>query len=478
MRNPVMRAALAAALAAIVVAAHAAPPALERAAQVFGVAGVQSLEFEASGKYFQFTQAPAPDLPWPPFMVDGYVATLDYARVTVHAKYHRVQVQEPGRARPPAEATMDQYAADGMSWNLAPGPTAIPTNLEERSAELWASPQGFIKAALANHASVKETKEGVWVTFNLDQHRYEGRINPGGDVAKVRTYMDSPVLGDTPIEWRYSEYRDFDGVRFPARIERQVAGLPWYDLHVSAVRINTAAPVTVPPEVAADPQPSMGRIEVTELAPGVLIFGGGSHHTVIVEQEKGLVVIEAPLNEARSLAVITKIHAMFPGRKILGVINTHAHFDHAGGLRAYVAQGVKVITQERNAAYYTRAWKQPRTLNPDALAMSKRKPQFETFTVKHVIEDSKRPIEIHTIEGSGHNDAFAMVYLPAQKMLVEADAWTPTPPGAKPPATVNPLWINLYANIGRLKLDVQRVAPLHGAAQGIADLRAALGLSN
>jgi len=71
-----------------------------------------------------------------------------------------------------------------------------------------------------------------------------------------------------------------------------------------------------------------------------------------------------------------------------------------------------------------------------------------------------------------------MVYLPAQKILVEADAWTPTPAGAKPPAAVNPLWINLYANIERLKLDVQRIAPLHGAAQGIADLRAALGLPN
>ena len=67
---------------------------------MLGVDAIQSLEFEATGRYYQFTQAPAPDLPWPPFDVDGYVATLDYARAAVHAKYHRVQVQEPGRARP------------------------------------------------------------------------------------------------------------------------------------------------------------------------------------------------------------------------------------------------------------------------------------------------------------------------------------------------------------------------------------------
>jgi len=62
-------------------------------------------------------------------------------------------------------------------------------------------------------------------------------------------------------------------------------------------------------------------------------------------------------------------------------------------------------------------------------------------------------------------------------LLVEADAWTPTPPGARPPAVVNPLWRNLYENILRLGLDVQRVAPLHGTVQDIATLRAALGIA-
>ena len=57
---------------------------------------------------------------------------------------------------------------------------------------------------------------------------------------------------------------------------------------------------------------------------------------------------------------------------------------------------------------------------------------------------------------------------------MEADAWTPTPPGAKPPAVVNPLWINLYDNVQRLGLDVQTVAPLHGAAQAFDALRDAI----
>jgi glyoxylase-like metal-dependent hydrolase (beta-lactamase superfamily II) len=451
------------------------PPELQRAAKALRVEEIQSLEFEAAGKYFQFSQAPGPDLPWPPFTVSDYVGTLDYARAAVHAKYHRVQVQEAGRERPHAEQTMDQFAVNGVSWNLAPGPTAIPTNLVERNAELWASPQGFIKAALANDAKVRPHKEGVLVSFAVGKQRFEGRVDPGGAVAWVRTMMDSAVLGDTEMEFRYGDYRDFDGVRFPTRIERFVAGLPWYVLTVSAVRVNTAAAFAVPAEVAANPSPSVSNVEVSELAAGVYLLGGTTHNTVVVEQKDGLVVIEAPLNEERSLAVIAKLRERFPKRKIVRVINTHAHFDHAGGLRTYVAEGAVVVTHERNAAYYESAWRQPRTLNPDRLAKVKRKPRFETFTKKLVLDDASRPIEIHAIEGSGHNDAFAMIYLPAQKILVEADAWTPAPTGAKPSAIVNPLWINLARNIERLELDVQRFAPLHGAVQDISAFRTAVG---
>jgi len=454
--------------------------ALYDAAETLGVNRIQSLEFEARGKYFQFTQAPAPELPWPPFTVEGYVATLDYARGAVHAKYHRVQVQEPGRDRPQAEATMDQYAAAGVSWNLAPGPVAIPTNLAERNAELWASPQGFLKAAIANNASVRSDKQGMAVEFKLGKFRYLGVVGPGGRVLYVRTFMDSPVLGDTPIEWRYSEYRSFPtdsgDVLFPTHIERRVAGLPWYDLTVSDLRIITAKPLAVPPEVAADPAPSVSKVEATLLAPGVYFLGGTSHNSVAVEQTDGIVIVEAPLNEERSVAVMAKVRGLFPGRKIRRVINTHAHFDHAGGLRAYAAAGVTVVTQERNAAYYVRAWREPRTLNPDVLARTKRKPRFETFATNLKFDDAAHPIEIHCIEGSGHNDAFALVYLPSEKILIEADAWTPTPPGAMPPATVNPLWMNLYRNVERLKLDVQRIAPLHGAVQGVDAFRAALKL--
>jgi len=441
---------------------------------------IQSLEYVAHGRYYQFGQAPAPELPWPAFDVDNYVATLDFERGAVHAKYHRVQVQEPGRQRPHSEQTQDQYAVDGVTWNFAPGPVAMPANLAERNAEIWASPLGFIRAAFEHDAKIEIHDDGsCTLRFVLEGiYRYEGDLNSRNEVTSVRTFIDSPVLGDVPIEFRYLEYLDFDGVRFPLRIQRYVAGMPWYELTVTDLKVNVAKPFTVPPEVAANPVPSVAAIEVTELAPGLVVFGGGSHNSVIVSQAGGVYVIEAPLSEQRSEAVIAKARELFPGKHILGVVNTHTHFDHAGGLRTYVAEGIPVITQSRNAQYYARAWSAPRTLSPDRLAKSKLKPVFREFTGKLVLADATHPIEVHEITGSGHNDAFAMVYLPKDKVLVEADAWSPLAAGAKPPAVVNPLWLNLDENIRRLGLDVQRFAPLHGAPQSRADFQRALGQAN
>ena len=212
---------------------------------------------------------------------------------------------------------MDQFAAGGVSWNLTPAPTPMPANLAERNAEMWTTPQGFVKAARANHAVVKAAAKGeTVVTFTLDTvFRFEGVLNAAGDLVRVRTWLDSPVTGDTPAEWRLSDYRDFNGVRFPAHIERLIAGLPGYDLRVSAVRINGAAAVDVPPAIASAPAPVVTDVTTTEIAPGVVFLGGTTHNSVVVDQANGLIVVEAPLTEARSDAVLTKIRRSSRARR-------------------------------------------------------------------------------------------------------------------------------------------------------------------
>ena len=212
-----------------------------------------------------------------------------------------------------------------------------------------------------------------------------------------------------------------------------------------------------------------------KLANGVYYLKGGTHHSVAIDQRDHIVVVEGPQNEARSLAVIAKVKETIPNKPIRYLVNTHVHFDHSGGLRTYVDEGATIVTHEMNKPYYEQAWAAPRTINPDRLAQSKKAATFETFTDKHVLTDGKRTIEIHQIAGSGHNDAFAMVYLPTEKIL---DRGRRVHAGRSQRAAAggaNPFSVNLYENIQRLKLDVRQIAALHGPrVVTMADLRAAI----
>jgi hypothetical protein len=65
-----------------------------------------------------------------------------------------------------------------------------------------------------------------------------------------------------------------------------------------------------------------------------------------------------------------------------------------------------------------------------------------------------------------------MVYLPAEKMLIEADLYSPPAANATtiPPA---PFAKNLVENIDRLGLKVETIVPIHGRVVPMSDLRAA-----
>jgi glyoxylase-like metal-dependent hydrolase (beta-lactamase superfamily II) len=462
------------------------PGTLQAASEALGVAELKSIEYAGSGKWFQFGQAANPTLPWPAFDVKSFTATINYDTPAARVKMDRIQVVEPGRQRPtPVLQCPVQVVSGTYAWNLTPAPCASstapasqpqPATVEERTMEIWTTPQGFLKAAAANNATSQPAEGGSDVSFTIGgKYRYTGRINAQNHVERVRTAIDNPVLGDTLVDITYSDYRDFQGVTFPGRIVRTQGGHPVFDVTVSSVTANPALDLPVPDDVRAFTPPPV-NVAVEKLANGVYYFKGGSHHSLVIDQRDHIVIVEGPQDEARSLAVIAKARETIPNKPIRYLVNTHVHFDHSGGLRTYVAEGATIVTHEMNRPYYEQVWKAPRTLNPDSLAKASKPAQFETFKDKHVLTDGKRPIEVHLIAGNGHNDAFAMVYLPNEKILSMVDAWAPLAPNAPPPSAPSPFAINLYENIQRLKLDVRQIAALHGPGVAtLADLRNAVG---
>jgi glyoxylase-like metal-dependent hydrolase (beta-lactamase superfamily II) len=170
------------------------------------------------------------------------------------------------------------------------------------------------------------------------------------------------------------------------------------------------------------------------------------------------------------------------------VINTHHHFDHAGGLRTYLSQGTTIVTHESNKQYYLDILfhPSPRTLQPDRLALfspmywiSRRPAPIETVagearsSAKYVVTDGERILEIDKVEDvayqlgdrsyaqGNHSADMLIAYLPKEKILFNADLYSPPAQGAQPAPPTSGMR-TLDQNIRRLKLDVAQHAPAHG----------------
>jgi glyoxylase-like metal-dependent hydrolase (beta-lactamase superfamily II) len=170
--------------------------------------------------------------------------------------------------------------------------------------------------------------------------------------------------------------------------------------------------------------------------------------------------------------VISEARKLAPNKPIKYLINTHHHFDHSGGVRTYVAEGATIITNEINKGYYEQVWKSPHTLEPDRLAQNPKKPAFITIKDKYTLADGERSLEIYQLGGDTHNSGIMMVYMPKEKILVEADDFS-WPAGTRAGPRYRANNVNLYRNIQQLKLDVKTIAPLHGEPVSLSELQKA-----
>jgi len=166
---------------------------------------------------------------------------------------------------------------------------------------------------------------------------------------------------------------------------------------------------------------------------------------------------------------------MEPGKPIKYVVNTHHHADHAGGLRAYVAEGIPIITHESHKKYYEeQIFKNPHSLNPDRLAHAPRAPILETMKDKRVLTDGEMTLELYLMPNHLHAVGLVMAYLPKQKLLIQADSYIPRP-GAPPLPASSPYTISLVDDVARFHLDVTRVVHIHGGVSPYSELVAASG---
>src|SRR5215510_10493576 len=96
-----------------------------------------------------------------------------------------------------------------------------------------------------------------------------------------------------------------------------------------------------------------------------------------------------------------------------------------------------------NRGFFERVLSAPARLAPDRLAASGRRGVVETVRDRRVLSDGTRTVALHHITGNFHDDGLLMVHLPGDKLLIEADAYTPSAAGASPSLPPSPFTVNL-----------------------------------
>lgn len=501
-------------------------PVLRAAANAIGADKLKCITFSGTGYSGKVGQNVTQDTDWPRGEpLADYTRTINFEARSSVEQFTRKPGMNPRSWKYGAGWTSgtalqqrerQTFVVSGNhAWHMdgdGSSPIPAPAMAELWQLDMWLNPPGFIKAALAPGANpkavwrwemVESGRDGATtgkiekvtvVSFTaLGRYRVNGTIDSQNLIQRIETKVPHPVLGDMNYEHEFSDWRDAGGVKFPAGWHHHegydderfkpttTGGHNAFGGSFGRIQPNACgAAVTIPDFVRQATVPPT-RVETQKLAEGVWLLGGSSHNSVAVEFRDYVAVVEAPLDEERSLAVIEAIVKLVPKKPIRFVVNTHDHYDHLGGLRTYMHIGATIITHKRNRVFYEDELLNyvPRTLQPDMVTLYQPTEIREGYIMEivaenYVLSDGTRSMHISYVQPLAHGEGMLMAYLPKEKIVIEADLYNPPAPGAPPPAA-DPAHRSFYNHVQRLGLDVATIVPIHGHAVPWSDFLNVVG---
>jgi glyoxylase-like metal-dependent hydrolase (beta-lactamase superfamily II) len=437
------------------------------------ILAIKTITIEGEGTNANLGQDMTMEASGQQFAVSGYRRVID----VVNLRSRTEQTRTPNFAYFQGPQPQKQVfgVADDVAYNIATNGTVTRASnavAKDRTADIYHHPLKIVRAAfdpdvkLTNaHAAGSErvvdleTKTGQKFTLAIDAQ--------SNLPTRVVSMTDNPNLGDVAIETSFADYQQVSGLQAPTRFSTKTDKYTTAMLRVTRQAIDEPPPDLSAPSAAASAPPVIGAppasVAVTEVAKGVWSLAGQSHHSVVVEFSDHLMLIEAPQNDTRTLAVIARARELRPNKPLTQVVNTHHHFDHSGGIRAAISEGLTVITHQANVAYLQEAATRQHTIAQDALAKNPKPATVLGVDGEMEIKDGTMTVQLFHIAGNPHGDAMLMAYLPRERILIEVDAFSPG-------SAVQPYAANLVENITRRKLKVDKILPLHGTAATYADL--------
>ena len=197
---------------AVPAAAQDAKTVVAAASKAMGADNLSSLTMYGSGANFGLGQSNNSNGAWPRTNVNDYVRSIDFTQPASRAT--GVTFAAPVTGGPAVQGAFQQ--------NITPANNAWAQQLE-----IWITPWGFLKGAAANNATVKSQTIGgkkynvvTWMTTQKApsgiSYKVVGYINDQNLVEKVETWLENPIFGDMLVEALYTDYRDANGLKYPA----------------------------------------------------------------------------------------------------------------------------------------------------------------------------------------------------------------------------------------------------------------------
>ncbi len=362
----------------------------------------------------------------------------------------------------------DQRLDGDVAFNIAANgraQRAPAAAVRARRLDMINNPIALVRTALAPTATLANLR-----TDRATNTRVVDVTTPAGDVVSVAfdntTNLPSWAswvqpdtnLGEVTVRTYYSAYQAEKGLQvafgYASTIDWRNT-LTWR-FYVDRVRIDEAFDdIAAPADVrAAAPTAAAPEIGVQEVAKGIWYLTGAGNSTAF-EFSDHITLFEAYASEANARAIIAKARTLVPGKPVTEIIVSHHHFDHSGGLRAAVAEGLRIITHRGNVDIFRDMAGRPARTFPDMLGRAPKPIQITPVDDRLVLKDAAMEVVVYRVINNSHMANAVIAYAPGAKTVSQGDLvdenWDLVYWGNSYPETVN-FW----------KLDVERDLAVHG----------------